>query len=145
MDWDVFTQRFNVWLYDEQAKTCAALKRAAAQIPDAVLCGLPPLRIFTPLRADSSVSLMVETTGQVFGSAVPLTLMYISPLEELYPQEDVDFTVAHEFAHVALGHLWSINGGREQGTFRGRRHGDSPAEMAADRLAESWGFRKTDF
>lgn len=141
MNWDAFVLKFGVHCWDEgQTKTLAALKKAAAQIPDSTLLNLPPLRIFTPVRADSGVTLMVETAGQIFSPATPLTLMYLSPLMELYQQSEIDFTVAHEFAHVALRHLWSINSNREMGTFKDGTYGDAPSEIAADQLAESWGF-----
>ena len=141
MDWDAFVLRFNVHCWDEgQVKTLIALKKAAAQIPDSVLSNLPPLRIFTPVRGDSGVTLMVGTTGQLFSPALPVTLLYLSPLLELYSQTEIEFTVAHEFAHVALGQLWSINSSREAGTFKDSTYGDAPAELAADKLAESWGF-----
>lgn len=146
MDWDAFVYRFGVNCWDEgQIKTRDALKKAADQIPDSILCSLPPLKIFTPPRSDCGVTLMVETTGQAFSPAQPLTLMYISPLMELYPQGEIEFTVAHEFAHVALRHLWSNNSLREVGTFKDSTYGDAPSEVAADKLAESWGFSKVDF
>jgi Peptidase family M48 len=143
MDWDAFVHRFGVNCWDSgQIKMLIALKRAAMEIPDTILCNLPPVRIFTPTRADCGVTLMVETTGQVFSPAQPLTLMYLSPLMELYSQAEIEFTVAHEFAHIALGHLWSRNAQSEMNTFKDATYGDAPSEIAADKLAESWGFSK---
>ena len=143
MDWDAFVIKFGVHCWDEgQVKTLIALKRVAEQIPDEVLCNMPPLRIFTPVRADCCVTLMVETMGQVFSPAQPLTLMYISPLMELYAYGEIEFTFAHEFAHIALKHMWSLNAAREMGTFKDATYGDAPSEIEADKLAESWGFTK---
>jgi hypothetical protein len=145
MDWDAFVHRFGVHCWDDgQVKMLIALKKAAEQIPDSVLRNLPPVRIFTPVRADSGVTLMVESTGQIFSPAVPLTLLYLSPFLELYSQAEIEFTVAHEIAHIALGHLWSINSTRESGTFKDATYEDAPAEIAADKLAESWGFPKPE-
>jgi len=143
MDWGAFCYKFGVHCFDEgQVKTLIALKRAAEQIPDEILCNMPPLRIFTPVRSDCGVTLMVEATGQVFSPAQPLTLMYISPLMEMYAHGEIEFTIAHEFAHVALKHMWSLNAAREMGTFKDATYGDAPSEIEADKLAESWGFTK---
>lgn len=66
-------------------------------------------------------------------------LLYLSPRLEAKPQNEVDFTVAHEFAHVSLGH-------QQPGATRVppdtvvQSHEDVPSEQDADRLAESWGF-----
>lgn len=58
-------------------------------------------------------------------------------------QDEADFTVAHEIAHIVLGHyrpgatsLETEKAGAIQ------RRQDVPNEIEADKLAESWGFRK---
>jgi hypothetical protein len=63
----------------------------------------------------------------------------LSPRLEAKPKSEVDFTVAHEFAHVALGH-------QQRGSTAVppdavvQSHEDVPSGHDADRLAESWGF-----
>jgi hypothetical protein len=64
--------------------------------------------------------------------------MYLSPMLELESQAKVNFTVAHEFAHIALGHHLPDN---QQMTEQAESHEDRPAERAADALAMSWGFK----
>jgi hypothetical protein len=92
----------------------------------------PPMVIFAP---------DFETAGLTLGRTVPpnLVLVYLSPMLELEPQWDIDFTVAHEFAHVLLDggklRLWTAE--EMALPYRSRKE-----EVAADVLALEWGFRQ---
>lgn len=63
--------------------------------------------------------------------------------EQVNESREVDFTVAHEFAHVVLGRYKS-GATIIPADAVIRSHGDVPSEMEADRLAESWGFPKVE-
>jgi hypothetical protein len=89
---------------------------------------LPPLVIFAPSIYDA---------GQTMRREIPtdFAFVYLSPTleEELYV--DVYFAVAHEFAHVVLGH------GRK------RQRTDIEVEVdenAASDLAVKWGFLRRE-
>jgi hypothetical protein len=92
----------------------------------------PPMIIFAPA---------FDTMGLTIGRTVPpnLVLVYLSPMLELEPQWDIDFTVAHEFAHVLLDggklRLWTAE--EMASPYKSRRE-----EVAADALALEWGFRQ---
>jgi len=102
-------------------KTFRALQRNAERIPAGVLTAMPNFTIFVPsLNVNSELGLVVTP-------AEGYRCVYLSPFLELYPQSEVDFTVAHEFAHISLGH-------------KGRKTNKSQ-ETAADKLAVSWGFK----
>jgi hypothetical protein len=92
----------------------------------------PPMVIFAP---------DFGTAGLTLGRTVPsnLVLVYLSPMLELEPRWDNDFTVAHEFAHVLLdgGKLRLWTAAELALPYRLR-----PDEVAADDLALQWGFRQ---
>ena len=69
-------------------------------------------------------------SGKVYGEAKPL---YTPEGPERHPQESVDATVAHEFAHVLLGHGEVVDP-------------DDPLrqEREADLLIEEWGYAPTN-
>jgi hypothetical protein len=92
---------------------------------------LPPLVVFAPSAAK---------LGEVkpFGLGDRL-LLYLSPRLEAKPQSEVDFTVAHESAHILLGHQ---RPGATTAPPDVQSHEDAPSEQNADRLAESWGFAR---
>jgi hypothetical protein len=79
-------------------------------------------------------------SGRVYQNTPTGLFVYLSPNLEFESQRTVDFTVAHEIAHVALGHH---EPGNEQMSLDASRHRDRPAELAADALAQSWGFSST--
>ncbi len=69
--------------------------------------------------------------------------IYLSPSLESKSQAYVDSVVAHEFAHIVLGHC-------DRGSTAGavippecKVHNDLPTERDADELISRWGFRKT--
>ena len=64
-------------------------------------------------------------------------VVYLSPSLEFDSQRDVDHTVAHELAHIFLGHHLLDNAQMKE---HAEKHQDRPAEKAADELAATWGF-----
>ncbi len=61
-------------------------------------------------------------------------MVYLSPELEIESQEQVTFTVAHEFAHVVLKHsplCWNLDQSKQD-------------EQAADDLAKAWGFERPE-
>ena len=53
----------------------------------------------------------------------------------------VDFTVAHESAHIVLGH-YTLGATAHPAVLPPHSHEEAPSEQQADSLAESWGFKK---
>src|ERR1700687_4067174 len=78
-------------------------------------------------------------TMHPFGPDNDHVFVYLSPFLEKKSQREVNYTVAHEFAHVALGHYKPGAMGHPAGAVI-ERHEDAPTEQDADRLTESWGF-----
>ena len=64
-----------------------------------------------------------------------LTFVYLSPTLEFELQVDVDFIVAHELAHLVLGH------GRQRQRDQTEVDAD---ENAADELVCRWGYLRRD-
>lgn len=116
------------WFDYDRRKTIEAMRKLSERVPVDVLDNLPSLTVFAPSAAK---------LGEVFPrGAGDSIFVYLSPRLERKSQAEVDFTVAHEFAHVVLRDAGStIPPGMVV-----RNHGDAPSEKAADRLAESWGF-----
>ena len=94
-----------------------------------VLNALPPITIFTP---------PLDICGQVLTMRGG-PMVYLYPNLEFESHKYVDFVVAHEFAHLVLGHHVR---GNEQMAMTAEKYEDRPAEKAADALAASWGFRR---
>lgn len=91
-----------------------ALKKVAPFIPEETA---NDLYILVPSR---------RTMGTVFTFSG--TIMYLRLPQRGESQQETDFTVAHEFAHVLLKHP-------QTGFPAGKR-----AERQANKLARSWGF-----
>jgi hypothetical protein len=141
--WDSFCYEFihTVWFAEDREKTLAAMRKLSQRIPNAVLEVFPPIIVFAP---------SADILGQVLPQFPQLTsapsgpgpvLLYLSPQLEQLSQAQADFTVAHEFAHVALGHY------RPEACISDTEYKtceDVPNEQAADALAESWGFKRPD-
>jgi hypothetical protein len=117
--WDDFHYQFlqSGWFDDDRVKTVEAMRRLSERMPEEVYDELPILIVLAPAQ---------WKYGQVYPSLLNGVVVYLSPtLEE---QEEVDFTVAHEFAHVHLGHdAWMNN--------------PPSLEDDADKLVESWGYK----
>jgi hypothetical protein len=81
-----------------------------------------------------------HSMGCVHQSTPSGVFMYLSPTLEFESQGRVDFVVAHEFAHVVLRHH---EPGNEQAALKADTYQNRPAEVAANALAESWGFKRS--
>jgi hypothetical protein len=123
MTWDSFVYDYfdTGWFdHEDRPKTVAALRRLVEQVPDGIL-------------DDLSVTLFAPTPFD-YGRLLPGTLhtqafIYLAPNLETQPQEEVDFTVAHEFAHAHLGQEQSV------------RNIDT-IEDEADALVVTWGIHR---
>ena len=62
---------------------------------------------------------------------IRIYVLYFAPEVGTYSEERLTSTVAHETAHLILGHV----GGTAAG------HGEAHAEELTDRKVESWGFK----
>jgi hypothetical protein len=109
-------------------RTRTALKKLAKRVDRKTLLSFPRCVIFAP-------ALSATFRGYAWASDIPY--VYFSPTLEFNQQLEVDFTVAHEFAHMVLNHKPSLQKDLKKG--EGKAH-----ERAADRLAESWGFLDPD-
>ncbi len=101
-------------------KRFAALRRVERHVR---CVPLPPLTIWVPSVADATSVRIIEKR----------IVVLLSPELERHPQSYVNGVVAHEIAHVYLGHVT-----------RRRYFGGVLAERAepqADALAKAWGFR----
>lgn len=123
------------WFDYDRHKTIEAMQQICERVPQEVIDDLPPLTLFAPSAA---------LFGRVFpfggGNAL---FVYLAPNLERKSQREVDFTVAHEFAHVVLGHYKS-DATIIPADAVVRSRGDVPSEKEANRLAESWGFPKAE-
>lgn len=94
---------------------------------------LRPIIIFAPpVQHAGHVKQGTPPTGFVF--------MYLAPTLEFDSQRDVDHIVAHEFAHVLLGHYANL----QKSVVAGLPHEKQPHEVAADALAAEWGFPRRE-
>jgi hypothetical protein len=89
---------------------------------------LPTVTFFAPF---------INHSGEVMRHPFTGVFVYLCPNLEFESQPRVNFVVAHELAHVALGHHHPEN---EQMKLDAETHEDRPAEKAADELAAQWGF-----
>jgi hypothetical protein len=103
-----------------EGKRCRALELLYHTIPD-VLDKTPRSAIFAP-----------DAGGLCTRVPFAEVMVYLSPELELESQEQVNFTVAHEFAHVVLKHsplCWNPDQSKRD-------------EQMADDLAIEWGFER---
>jgi hypothetical protein len=103
-----------------EGKRCRALMHLYKTIPS-VLDKTPVTAIFAP-----------DAGGLYTQPAHAEAIIYLAPELEIESQEQVNFTVAHEFAHVVLRHsfmCWNSKQGQSD-------------EQAADALASEWGFER---
>lgn len=137
---DAFLDSFTDSIYcDLQARprTAKALIRLAERIPDSVVNDLPRIVVFAPNPRDYGLCIP-QMAGVPNGADA---FIYLAPLLERQQQSDVDFTVAHEFAHAALRHhepeslmTFSIDEAK-----KGYLNWNS--EIAADQLVTQWGYK----
>jgi hypothetical protein len=103
-----------------EGKRCRALMQLYNKIPD-VLDETPVTAIFAP-----------DAGGLCTRASCAEIMIYLAPELELESQEQVNFTVAHEFAHVVLKHsflIWNLEQNRCD-------------EQMADNIAKEWGFER---
>ena len=121
------------WFDYDRRKTIEAMRKLSMRVPEDVLDGLPSLTVFAP-----SVALLGHVLPHGTGDSI---FVYLSPWLERKAQAEVDFTVAHEFAHIALEHYKPGATALAPGAVV-QKHDDAPSEQAADGLAEKWGFAR---
>jgi Zn-dependent peptidase ImmA (M78 family) len=101
----------------QHPKILKALKKVAPHVPEKLG---RRVFIFTP---------ETNTLGSVFKHDD--YVLYLRPTLFRSSQREIDFTVAHEFAHLVLGHL--------------RRLPGRQVEKEANALARKWGFEANDW
>ena len=132
-EWQEFAYAYidSGWFDDDRTRTLDAMRTLCERMPKEAKDELPPgIIVFAP-------------SSNVYGEAKPLYtpegperhdhFIYLAPRLERRPQESVDATVAHEFAHVLLGHGEVIDP-------------DDPLkqEREADLLIQKWGYAPTN-
>src|SRR5271155_2218845 len=133
---DAFLDTFTDSIYCDlqtRPKTAKALIKLSERIPDSVVNDLPRIIVFAPNPLDYGLCIPLMTGAPNGADA----FIYLAPSLERQSQSDVDFTVAHEFAHAALRHhepenlmTFSVDEAR-----KGYLNWDS--EVAADELVAS--------
>ena len=137
---EAFLDTFTDSIYcDLQArpKTAKALIRLSERLLDEVVYSLPRIVVFAPNPHD-------------YGLCIPLmagvpndadAFIYFAPSLERQSQTEVDFTVAHEFAHASLRHhepknlmTFSIDEAKKD-------YLNWNSEVAADQLVAEWGYK----
>lgn len=108
------------------------MQKLSERLPEDVLYSLPPLVVFAP-----SATKLGEVKPFGLGDRL---LLYLSPRLEAKPQSEVDFTVAHEFAHISPGHHQAGATAVPPDAVV-QNYEDVPSEQDTDRLAESWVLR----
>jgi len=99
---------------DDRPKTAQAMRNLADRVPDEALLRAT---VFAPAAWKN---------GHLYPKSDSV-IVYLAPHIEELEQDEVDFIVAHEFAHVYLRH--------EQPALN-----DATIEDAADALVAEWGF-----
>ena len=137
---DAFLDTFTDSIYCDlqtRPKTAKALIRLSERIPDDVVNSLPRIVVFAPNPNDYGLCIPL-IAGDPNGADA---FIYLAPSLERQSQSDVDFTVAHEFAHAALRHhepenlmTFSIDEAK-----KGYLSWNS--EVAADQLVAEWGYQ----
>ncbi len=114
-------------LFDRHArpKTVQALVTLCDRVPEEVFVSMPTFSILAP---DAKVD------GAVY-RPVPEIVIYFSPSLEDESQEKVDFTVAHEFAHIYLRHHEE-----DESMITWIPYLEQPTEVEADELVRQWGY-----
>jgi Zn-dependent protease with chaperone function len=120
---------------DARPKSVKALLTLCERLPDEIINEWPRIVVFAPDPNDRASCVGLMPSEPDSGD----TFIYLAPLLEELEQAEVDFTVAHEFAHAALRHHLPENMGLSiEEAQKGYLNWDS--EIAADKLAQGWGF-----
>ena len=136
---DAFLDSFTDSIYcdlDVRPKTAKALIKLSERISNNIVNDLPRIVVFAPNPDDYGSCLPLMPSDSTCGDA----LIYLAPSLERQSQTDVDFTVAHEFAHASLRHhkpenLMSFSMDEAK---KGYLNWNS--EVAADELVAAWGY-----
>jgi hypothetical protein len=105
------------WVDHEDRKKTVKGILSLEQVPDEVFDDLN-VTFFAPSQ---------HKFGEVYPDLPSGILIYLSPDLEQQPQEEVNFTIAHELAHAFLGHQHI-------------KRNTPSIEDEADALAVKWGF-----
>jgi len=137
---DAFLDTFTDSVYCDlhaRPKVAKALIKLSERIPDDVVNRLPRIVVFAPNPKDYGLCIPLISGDQNGCDA----FIYLAPSLEHQSQTEVDFTVAHEFAHASLGHhepenlmTFSIDEAK-----KGYLNWNS--EVAADQLVTEWGYK----
>jgi hypothetical protein len=124
--WKKFQKRYLKWFnVESRAKTYAALKRVVPKLPEAAIPD--NLIVFAPgLHAGVTFSTVGDEVGKDY-------IIYLAPTLELESSEEIDFVIAHEFAHIVRN--------KTQKRFPTEKE----EEEATDQLAESWGIKNPPY
>jgi hypothetical protein len=136
---DAFLDTFTDSIYcDLQArpKTAKALIKLSGRIPKSIENDLPRIVVFAPHPKDYGlcIPLMVGDPGGADA------FIYLAPSLERHSQDDVDFTVAHEFAHAVLRHHQPENLMTFSMEEARKGYLNWNSEVAADELVAGWGY-----
>lgn len=142
VSWDTFADYIfdSGWFDEMRPKTTNAVRHFHQKVPAHVLNTLLdeiPERIvvFAPMPAkNGEVMPMIKFR-------YPTVMVYLSPELERRPQKYVNTTVAHEFAHVFLGHYKPDHPARTSTGWTGE-YRDQPSEKEVHELLVEWGFEK---
>lgn len=121
---------------EHRFKTYMGLVTLCKRLPKAVRDSLPPLAVYAP--SPLTWGELLTTCDLVTALRTKRGLIYLTPELEKRSQAFVDETVAHEFAHVVLGH--------NSKTYRAKakEYGPHWREREADLLIEEWGYTATN-
>jgi hypothetical protein len=120
--WDEFWYRFiDETLFDleDRPKTFGGLKLLAERLPANISFPVT-VTVFAP--GAWRYGMVLKTVAEA--------IVYLPAALE----EDVDFTVAHEFAHIVLGDFGAVESEAAAPYF------EQPTEHAADDLVRKWGY-----
>src|SRR5208337_4721657 len=128
MDWWRF-EKHSLMDFDRKArpKTFKALVRVVQLIPD---------EVFESKLRNTLIHVPDGILGMAFSSEGFSDFVYLDDSLEANSQKEADFTVAHELAHIVLGHTVDVAPQNEKNL----PWEECPREDAANKLAESWGL-----
>ena len=115
-------------------KVAKAFQSLCERLPDRIFDRCPRICFFIP-----APGLFGSTVLMPSGPNAEDALIYLAPSLERQSQTQVDFTVAHEFAHALLRHHLPANDRLSKKELRGS-YLNWKSEAAADKLALKWGF-----
>lgn len=118
-------------MIDKRPKLRSAFVTLCSRVPADVFESLPKIVTIAPLPKQDAFS--VKAPALTENDA----LIFVPPHYEERTQEENDFMLAHEFAHIALKHpqypcfdVWTNE----------KEYFNTPRERAADELATQWGY-----